>query len=358
MHITPRMRRPVVLVAAALIALASASAAAACTRILWNTNSIAVMSSRSMDWWGSSQPRLHVLPRGMRRSAADFGDQKVVAQNPARWTARYGSVVTSAYGIAVPDGMNEKGLAAHALWMKGVDYGPRDPSRAGVQVGLWVQYILDNAATVKQAVALQQRIQPVPVSLKGINIPLAVSVEDRTGDSAVIEYAGGRAVIHHGREYRVMSNTPLDASLALLSTFDFADATRNTPLPGNTNSLDRFVRASFYIDFLGRTAPRTRSEASAALMSVARNVSDPIGAPGDEPGESDETDYRTLSDLTNRTYSFEPTRRLATLRTDLRRLDFRRGAPALSLDPGNANLNGDVTTVYRLSRTPPPGARG
>jgi penicillin V acylase-like amidase (Ntn superfamily) len=357
MRSTEGLRHPLALFAGIVLALVVASTATACTRILWNTNSIAVMSSRSMDWWGSSQPRLHVLPRGIRKSGAFFGQRTVVTQNPVTWTSRYGSVVTSAYGTAIPDGMNEKGLAAHALWLQGSDYGPRDPSRAGVQAGLWVQYVLDNAETVKQAVALHPRIQPVAVSLKGINIPLALAIEDRTGDSAIIEYRGGQPLVYHGRDYRVMSNTPLDTALALLGEVDIAGATRNTPLPGNTNSLDRFVRASFYVDFLGRTAPRNRTEASAALMSVARNVSDPIGAPGDEPGETDETDYRTLSDLTNRTYAFEPTLRLATLRTDLRRLDFRRGAPALSLNPDNANLNGDITRIYRPGRTPPPGVR-
>lgn len=352
------MKRSALATAALVLgALVIAGAATACTRILWNTNSVAVISSRSMDWWGSSQPRLHVLPRGMRKSGAFMGSRRLVAQNPARWTSRYGSVVTSAYGTAVPDGMNEKGLAAHGLWLRGTDYGPRDASRPGVHIGLWVQYILDNAASVDQALSLAGRIQPVPADHQGINIPLAFSIEDRAGDSAIIEYHDGQAVVYRGRDYRVMANTPMARAQAIVATFDFTNATRNATLPGNTNSVDRFVRASFYIDFLGRTAPRNRWEAAAALMSVARNVSDPIGAPGDEPGETDETDYRTLSDLTNRSYSFELALRLATLRTDLRRLDFRAGQPARSLNPANANLNGDVTNIYRPSTSPPPGVR-
>ena len=83
-------------------------------------------------------------------------------------------------------------------------------------------------------------------------------------------------------------------------------------------------------------------------MSAARNVSDPIGAPMDTPGSIDETDYRTLSDLSNRTYSFEPTRRIAFLTTDLKKLDFRPGQPVRTLNPLDPTLNGDVTSRYRV----------
>jgi hypothetical protein len=81
-------------------------------------------------------------------------------------------------------------------------------------------------------------------------------------------------------------------------------------------------------------------------MSVMRNVSNPIAAPGDLGGPNDtgdETDWRTLSDLTNRTY------------TELKQLDFRRAAGVRVLDPSNASLHGNVTRLYRPSRGPVPG---
>lgn len=348
-------RRALVPVAVACVLAMAASAATACTRILWNDNGVAVLASRSMDWWGSSQPKLHVLPRGVRKSGAMFGPQRVVTANPATWTARYGSVVVGNYDAAVSDGMNEKGLAAHGLWLWAQDYGARDTSRQGVQVGMYVQYVLDNAATVDQAIALLPRIQPVQVVMDGHTIRLSLSIEDRSGDSAVIEYLNGVPVVHHGRQYRVTTNTVLDDALALLAPYDFSDATRNIPLPGNTNTRDRFIRASFYSAFLDKVTPRSRLEAQAALMSVARNVSDPIGAPGDEVGETDETDFRTVADLTHGVYLFELSRGLATLRTDLRRLDFRRGTGVRSLNPVNPRLQGDITRLYRPGRTPAPG---
>ncbi len=359
MRTAPSMKArltPIAMLALAIGAvLAFADGASACTRVLWNDNPISVISSRTMDWWGSSHPRLHVLPRGLRKSGASFGPQRIVRRNPATWTARYGSVVVGNYNSAVSDGMNEKGLGAHGLWMYAQDYGARDVSRQGIQVGMLVQYVLDNAATVEQAIALLPRIQPVQVLMDGHTIRLSLSIEDRTGDSAVIEYVNGAPLIHHGREYRVTTNTLLDDALALLAPYDFSDATRNMVLPGNTNTRDRFVRASFYSAFLSKTKPRSRLEAEAAMMSVARNVSDPIGAPGDEVGETDETDYRTVADLTHGVYLFELSRKLATLRTDLSRIDFRRGSGARSIDPRSPLLQGDITDLYRPSRVPPPG---
>ena len=66
----------------------------------------------------------------------------------------------------------------------------------------------------------------------------------------------------------------------------------------------------------------------------------------DTPGSRDKTDYRTLSDLTNRTYSYEPTRRLGLLTTDLKRLNFRAGQPVRELDPENLKYDGDITGLY------------
>ncbi len=96
----------------------------------------------------------------------------------------------------------------------------------------------------------------------------------------------------------------------------------------------------------------------AALMSVARNVSDPIGSPGDEVGENDETDFRTLPDLTHGVYFLELSRGLATLRTDLRRIDVSRGTGVRSVNPVNPRLQGDITDLYRPGGAPVAGVVG
>src|SRR5579863_1902263 len=94
------------LVAGAIV-LAAIPVAEVCTRVLWNDNNLAVFSGRTMDWPESTQPILTVFPRGMRRDGGRAGPETVVAQNPARWISRYGSLVTTIYGIGTADGLNE-----------------------------------------------------------------------------------------------------------------------------------------------------------------------------------------------------------------------------------------------------------
>lgn len=355
-----------------------------CTRVLWNENPIAVLTGRTADWFkapsplGSSDPKLLVMPRGLQKSGARLGNQVVVHDNPATWTSKYGSVVVANRNAFVVDGMNEKGLAAHALALD-TDYGVRDVSRQGIQMGLLVPYILDNAATVEEAIALIPRIQPWSADIDGFRLGVSLSIEDSMGNSAVIEWprevpkpdptpvptpVAGGAFIYQGRDVRVMANTDLAFAHAELKRrwpYDVDTATRNTDIPGNGGRLFRFVRASFFSAYLDRMTPRSLLEARAAMMSVMRCLSNPIGAPGDEGGPNDrgdETDWRTMSDLTNRVYTFESARMLTIIDTDLKQLDFRRAAGVRALDPCNPNLHGNVTRLYRPIRSSVPGIAG
>jgi penicillin V acylase-like amidase (Ntn superfamily) len=148
----------IVAAAAAGAMLAAPQIADACTRILWNNNKLAVVVGRTMDWPESTQPILTLLPRGMSRDGGRAGPQVAVPDNPARWTSRYGSLVTSIYGIGTADGLNERGLGAHMLYLLETDFGPRDRNKPGLQAGLWAQYALDNAATVQEALDVLDKV--------------------------------------------------------------------------------------------------------------------------------------------------------------------------------------------------------
>jgi choloylglycine hydrolase len=358
-----------------------------CTRVLWNNNSIAIISGRSADWFkadkpgdtdrsGASHPMLHVLPRGLSKT----GDVKYsdAIDSPATWISRYGSVIVVNKNAYVFDGMNEKGLAAHALALDS-EYGKRDLSRKGLHTSLLVPYILDNAATVEEAIALIPQIQPVAVIVDGFGMSLSLTIEDRFGNSAVIEWpkvdppfdstfvaeriAEG-VFIYKGQNVRVMANEDIASSHLEQQTkwpYDAENATRKTYIPGNGWSSFRWARASFYSDFLSRMSPRSVLEARAALMSVIRNISNPIGAPfdvGGQSGRGDETDWRTLSDLTNLEYIFDNARTLTTITTDLKQLDFRLSAGVRVLDPSNPDLHGNVNRLYRPISSPVPGVVG
>ena len=99
-----------------------------CTRVLWNTNDLAVLTGRTMDWPESTQPLIVGFPRGRERNGiAPAG--LVDDPNPLRWTSRYSTLVTTIYGIGTVDGLNEAGLAGHGLYLEATDYGPRPSPR-------------------------------------------------------------------------------------------------------------------------------------------------------------------------------------------------------------------------------------
>jgi len=239
----------------AIALVISGSSCLACTRIFWNANGLVPVVARTMDWAESTEPRIYVFPRGLTRDGGRVGGRDIEDKNPLKWTSRYGSVVVSAYGLASVDGLNEKGFAIHLLFLTAADYGPRDPEKAGVHAGLWGQYLLDNAATVDKALKLMEDIQPIMVEHAGFKSSLHLAIEDATGDSAVIEYVDGRRKVYHGPQYRVMTNDPpYNELLVELKKWDFTDATRETPLPGNVNPRDRFVRANYFLETLRKPA--------------------------------------------------------------------------------------------------------
>ncbi len=323
----------------------------ACTRVLWNSNRLAVVVGRTMDWPESTEPVLTVFPRGLQRDGGQLQGAVVVAENPARWTSKYGSVVTTIYGVGTADGLNEKGFAIHLLYLTATDFGPREPSLQGVHAGLWGQYLLDNAATVTEALELMKGVQPVMVSVDDVKATVHLAIEDATGDSAILEYIGGKPVVHHGKEYCVMTNDPAyDAQLEHLAQFDFTNATRQTPLPGNVDPKDRFVRSAYYLQMLPE--PKTEREAIAGILAIARNASVPIGAPNNIPGSLYNTEYRTAIDLTNRRYFFELSTTPNLIWVHLDKVSFEPGAPVMALDPDNIELAGEVSAAFQQIEKP------
>ncbi|HEV7423188.1 MAG TPA: linear amide C-N hydrolase [Mycobacterium sp.] len=315
-----------------------------CTRVLWNTNDIAVLAGRSMDWPESTQPLIVAFPRGRQRDGGLLLTEVVVPDNPLRWTSTYGSLATTVYGIGTVDGLNERGLAVHGLYLKSTDVGPRNANLAGLQTALWAQYLLDQAATVAEAVALMDAVQLVMVSAHGFDATLHLAIEDVDGDSAVMEFANGELVVHHGREFTLMTNDPTyDEQLKLLAAQDFSHPSSAMTLPGNVNAVDRFQRAAYYSALLPK--PVSERQAVAGVMAIMRNVSVPFGAPYADFGVYN-TEYRSVCDLTNRTYFFELTTSPSTIWVQLEGLDFDEGAQTKAVDPYDESLTGNVTERF------------
>jgi len=344
------MRLGVLTVIAALIAaFIGANFAAACSRVLWADNGQAVVVGRNMDWSEDMRTNLWAFPRGIARSGLAGGDSLT-------WTSKYGSLGAAVYDLGTSDGINEKGLVVNLLWLTEADYGTRDQKLPGLSISLWAQYVLDNFATVAEAVAASEQghFQIVPVQVSGSNKPATVhlALADATGDSAIIEIVdGGKVRIHHDRSYTVMTNSPpFEQQLANLKQYQgFGGA---APLPGTSQAADRFVRAAYYLQNLLK--PQDRRQTVAEMLSVMRNVSQPFVRPSATRPEASHTIWRTVADATDRMYFFESTLSPNIVWVRLDGLDFSPGAPVRKLDlVHGGDLVGDVTAAFKPSEPLP-----
>ncbi len=320
--------------------------AEACTRIVFLGEGGNVITARSMDWKYDVGTNLYLLPRGIVRSGE-------AGPNSISWTAKYGSVVATGYDVSTTDGVNEKGLMANVLWLTESEYPKFDAnSKPGLTIAAWAQYALDNFATVDEAVAT---LEKQPFTIVTDNVPgqnrlttLHLSLSDASGDSAIIEYVHGKQVIHHGREYQVMTNSPTyDEQLALNSYWK--DIGGTVFLPGTSRAADRFARASFLIKAIPQSGEPNRLLAS--VFGVIRNVSVPLGISAQDQPELSSTRWRTVFDHKRGLYFFESAMTPNTFWVDLKEIDFSSETGKVKkLDLGvdqDHTFAGDATAAFK-----------
>jgi penicillin V acylase-like amidase (Ntn superfamily) len=338
------MKRTLTLGLSAALSLAIAAPVAdACTRAVYFGLEGQTVTGRTMDWFVSDMDtNMWLYPRGLERSSN--------TATPLVWTTKYGSVVTTVYEGASADGMNEAGLVANMLYLAESEYPPatEGDTRPTLPVSAWVQYALDNFATVAEAVAAleKEEFRMVTVSSPtGEPGTVHLSISDASGDSAIFQYIGGKLVIYHSRDYQIMTNSPtFDQQLALDAYWNKVGG--DVMLPGTNRAADRFVRASYYINEATQTADPRR--AIATVFSVMRNVSVPIGikVPG-QPNIAD-TLWLTVSDQKNKVYYYQDTNSPSILWVNLTAMDFSEGSGPrrLTMD-GNPDLAGDQTANFQ-----------
>ena len=333
-------------------ALAALSAAvlpagqlAACTRVMYVGDDGLVTTARSMDWMGPIYSDMWIFPRGLKRNGA-------AGANSMDWTSTWGSVVTAGFNAASTDGMNERGLVANLLYLAESGYvkPAADDKRRAISITAWLQYMLDSYATVAEAVEAMRK-EPFYVlptmTPDGHAGQVHLALSDPTGDSAIFEYLGGKLVIHHGRQYQVMTNSPpFDQQLALNAYWQTVGG--QAMLPGTNRASDRFVRASYYTGAAKKTTDPV--DAVATAFSIIRNASVPLGVqpPPGQPNIA-ATLWRTVGDQKNRRYFFESTRSPNVFWVDLADVDFAPGAPVkkLKLADGTEIYAGNVASKFQ-----------
>lgn len=329
----------------------------ACSRAVYfseDTNS-SVITMRSMDWPRDMGSNLWAFPSGIARTGAS-------GKKSIKWTSKYNSVVVSSFedftpeGILIAgsaDGMNEMGLVANLLYLSETVYvkPSKHDKRKRLALSAWTQYVLDNFDTVEKAVTDIQKNKYYIVQEKtpdGARGTMHLAISDATGDSAIFEYIDGKLVVHHGRQYQVMTNSPVYDSQLALNAY-WKEIGGLTMLPGTNRAADRFVRASFYIKAIPQN-PKNNREAVASAFSVIRNVSVPLGISTTSQPEISSTLWRTVSDNKFRRYYFESANSPSVIWVNLLDMVFTEGkAKKLTLirdGRKDLSLHGNVTSKF------------
>ena len=346
-------RGPSMLLIATLVVAAVPPPAAACTRVLYVAKDGTVITGRSMDWGEDMHSNMWVLPRGMKRDGMG-------GKNTVTWESKYGSLITSAYDIGTADGINEKGLVVNLLALAESDYGKPAEGGKVICMSTWPQYVLDNHATVAEAVAdLRKesfRVQTVVLST-GRPANMHLTMADPPGDSAVLEYVEGKLVIHHGKQYKVMTNSPTyDKQLAIMEYWKEAGGLEKS-LPGTSRAADRFVRATYLLGALPtESSPKFISAvpqksfyflAAMAVLSLMRSVGTPLGYLVPDQPWVGTTVWRTVLDSTNRVVVFDSATAPSTFWVRLDDLDLKPGAPVKKLElAGGRSYSGNAADKF------------
>jgi hypothetical protein len=268
--------------------------------------------------YGFGDGAVLVNPRGMEK-------RSLVESSPAHWTARFGSLTFNQYGRDNPmGGVNERGLVVELMWLDETKY-PAPDSRPAVATLEYIQYLLDNYATVEEALEGSKRIRI------GTRTPLHYLIADKAGDVATIEFLAGRRVVHRGETlpHPVLANSTYEDSLGHLK----GRIAKGAAGPDFTSgSLDRFAKAAQRVAALEATKAKELVEHSFGIL--------------DEVKQGSHTRWQIVYDLPRNTVHWRTHANGARRAIRLDALDFTCGSGArlLDIDQGRGDLTAALDT--------------
>ena len=166
----------------------------------------------SYDWY-FTKGYFMVNKRGQDKKAFYYWGEDQV--NLARWTSKYGSITENQYGRDIAyGGMNEAGLVVYEQWLSETVY-PSPDERAHVSVDQYVQYMLDNFATIDEVIACDTSIR-----IRGLQsgfTTIHFFAADASGNCVIIDFLNGSAVYHsyESAPVKAMTNNTYQTSITL-----------------------------------------------------------------------------------------------------------------------------------------------
>ena len=265
--------------------------------------------------WVSGNGMVVVNARGVTKTSF-----VAEGENPVTWTSKCGSISFNQFGKEFPHGgMNEKGLVVELMWLAGTTY-PTADSRGALSELQWIQYQLDNSASVQEVIASNKVVR---ISQKDA-VPLHYLVADAIGNAATIEFIKGKMVVHQNKDlpFPVLTNTP------------YAEAISQVKAKGQNisddNSVERFAKACDMVQKFQQA--NTKEDPVDYAFSILNKVA-----------QGDYTKWKIVYDISNREIYFLTSEKRKHV--SLNEFEFICNEPTLFLDI-NADKNDKVRSAF------------
>jgi choloylglycine hydrolase len=160
-----------------------------------------------------------VNPRNISKHSISWDDLNSFfgrSEPKLSWVSKYASMTYNTLGKEFIDGgMNETGFYVGEMNLLGTKY-PTDKNLIRLYHHQWMQYLLDNCATVNEALSSLSSIAPEGPCRWHFFFA------DRNGNAAVVEYLDEKITVISGESlpYKILCNTTYTAELKYLSQFE------------------------------------------------------------------------------------------------------------------------------------------
>lgn len=192
---------------------------------------------RNLDWV-SDQGLVVVNQRNTAKSSFVFAPEKAIG-----WVSKYGSVSFNQFGKEFPyGGINEKGLVVEIM-VSEAEY-PEADERPMVNELQWIQYQLDNCATIEDVLATDSKLR-----IGQAHESLHYIICDAEGNTAVVEFLNGKMVHYTGKSLPVpvLENESYSSSMNNYTNNDQCRFTTAANLVKKYNGTSSGVEYSFKI---------------------------------------------------------------------------------------------------------------
>lgn len=293
----------------------SCESISACTSFCFPANANQIYFGNTLDWH-QGEGLLVVNKRGVSKTAIWFS-------NPAQWTSQYGSVTINQWGREFPSrGMNEAGLCVGEMTLSETHF-PAPDSRKVISLLQWIQYQLDNCATIDEVIETNTKIR-----IDQGEYTSHFLVADSTGHCVSMEWLNGQLVYHaYGTlPVAVLTNCTYASGLTYYQSGQSGS-------DSDFSSFARFSRVASMIDLYSPAFGQPLDHAWNILESVKNG---------------NFTKWRLLFDIKNRQFNLKTDIHPNIRFVDLSDFDFSCDSPVEIYNLADTSFRGCSRLFYRI----------